>query len=135
MRCLWGRLKKKRVWNTDAVSGCRRFLNRFYDMAFSDKVKDENPSLEALKLGHRLVHGVKKDTEALQLNTAIAKMMEFMNEFTKLSSYPKAVVRMAVQVLSPYAPHLAEEAWQQLGGGGVVNICTISHCRRKILRR
>jgi leucyl-tRNA synthetase len=110
-----GPLEKEKVWNTDAVSGCRRFLNRFYDMAFSEKVKDEAPSEEALKLGHRLVYGVKKDTEALQFNTAIAKMMEFMNEFTKLASYPKVVVKMAVQVLSPFAPHLAEEAWEQLG--------------------
>lgn len=109
-----GPLEKEKIWNTDAVSGCRRFLNRFYDMATSEKVSDEE-SEQALKLGHRLVHGVGKDIEALQFNTAIAKMMEFMNDFTKLSIYPKSVVKMAIQSLAPFAPHLAEEAWEHLG--------------------
>ncbi|MBA2368295.1 MAG: leucine--tRNA ligase [Candidatus Protochlamydia sp.] len=108
-----GPLDKEKIWNTDAVSGCRRFLNRFYEMAFSEKVSNEI-SEEALKLGHRLVYGVTKDVEALQFNTAIAKMMEFMNDFTKLPFYPRAVVKMAVQALAPFAPHLAEEAWEQL---------------------
>lgn len=108
-----GPLEKEKIWNTDAVSGCRRFLNRFYDMASSDKVTNEI-SEEALKLGHRLVHGVGKDIEALQFNTAIAKMMEFINEFTKLPIYPRGVVKMATQCLAPFAPHLAEEAWEML---------------------
>lgn len=109
-----GPLDKEKIWNTDAVSGCRRFLNRFYDMAFSEKVCDEG-SEEALKLGHRLVHAVGKDIEALQFNTAIAKMMEFINEFTKLPNYPRHVIKMATQALAPFAPHLAEEVWEQLG--------------------
>lgn len=109
-----GPLEKEKTWNTDAVLGCRRFLNRFYDMGFSDKVTDD-VSDEALKLGHRLVHGVGKDIESLQFNTAIAKMMEFLNEFTKLPFYPRSVVKMATQALAPFAPHIAEEVWQQLG--------------------
>jgi leucyl-tRNA synthetase len=108
-----GPLEKEKVWNTDAVSGCRRFLNRFHDMVFSDKITDQS-SEEALKLGHRLIHGVKNDLEGLQFNTAIAKMMEFMNEFTKLSHYPREVVKMAIQALAPFAPHMAEETWQYL---------------------
>lgn len=109
-----GPLEKEKIWNTDAVNGTKRFLNRFYDMIVSDKVSDEN-SEEATKLGHRLVHGVSKDIEALLFNTAIAKMMEFMNEFTKLPKYPKHVLMMATQALMPFAPHLAEEAWELLG--------------------
>lgn len=109
-----GPLEKEKIWNTDAVSGCRRFLVRFYDLAISDKLTDED-SEEALKLGFRLVDGVTKDVKALQFNTAIAKMMEFMNEFTRLPAYPKRVVKMATQALMPFAPHLAEEVWQKLG--------------------
>jgi len=109
-----GPLEKEKVWNTDAVSGCRRFLNRFFDMAVSDKVTDQE-SQEALKLGHRLVYGVAKDIEALQFNTAIAKMMEFMNDFTRLPAYPRNVIKMAIQCLAPFAPHIAEEMWQLLG--------------------
>ncbi len=105
---------KEKLWNSDAANGCRRFLNRFYEMIFSDKVSDEE-SEEALKLGHRLVHGVEKDIDNLQFNTAIAKMMEFMNAFTPLKAYPKTVLKMVTQVLYPFAPHIAEEAWEHLG--------------------
>lgn len=109
-----GPLEKEKIWNTDAVNGCKRFLTRFYDMATSEKVTDEETP-EALKLGHRLVHGVTGDIEAMLFNTAIAKMMEFMNEFTKLPAYPRSVVKMATQVLEPFAPHIAEEIWEILG--------------------
>jgi leucyl-tRNA synthetase len=109
-----GPFDREKVWNTDAVSGCRRFLNRFYDMVHSDKVTDVE-SLEALKLGHRLVDAVTKDIESLQFNTAIAKMMEFINAFIPLNAYPLSVLKQAVQMLAPFAPHIAEELWQQLG--------------------
>jgi leucyl-tRNA synthetase len=109
-----GPFDKEKVWNTDAVSGCRRFLNRFYDLVVSEKVCDEDIE-EALKLGHRLVHHVEKDIEMMQFNTAIAKMMEFINSFSPLPKYPKSVLKMFSQVLYPFAPHIAEEAWEHLG--------------------
>ena len=109
-----GPLDKEKIWNTDAVMGCWRLLNRFYNMAFSEKVTDEE-SEEALKLGHRLVHGVAKDIESMQFNTAIAKMMEFMNDFTKLPKYPRTIIKMATQALMSFAPHLAQEVWEHLG--------------------
>ncbi len=110
-----GPFDKEKLWNNDAVSGCRRFLSRFYDCVFSDKVSDEE-SEEASKLGARLVHNVERDIEAMQFNTAIAKMMEFMNAFQPLDFYPRSVLKMLTQVLSPFAPHIAEEAWEHLGG-------------------
>lgn len=109
-----GPLEKEKIWNTDAVNGCRRFLSRFFEMATSEKVVEQD-SLEATKLGHKLVFNVAKDIEALQFNTAIAKMMEFINDFTKLSHYPKSIIKMAIQCLAPFAPHTAEELWSELG--------------------
>lgn len=109
-----GPFEKEKVWNTDAVSGCKRFLNRFFDLFYSEKVTDEE-SVEALKLGHRLVDGVSKDIEEMQFNTAIAKMMEFLNDFSPLPSYPRSVLKRAVQMLYPFAPHIAEELWESLG--------------------
>lgn len=110
-----GPLEKEKIWNTDALSGCYRFLCRFYDMATSEKLSDE-VSEEALKLGHRLVDGVSRDFEGLYFNVAIAKLMEFINDFTKLPQYPKEVVKMATLCLAPMAPHIAEEIWSSLGG-------------------
>lgn len=112
-----GPLEKEKIWNTDAVSGCRRFLKRIYEIATSEKIVDVE-SEEANRLGHRVVDGVAKDINAMQFNTAIAKMMEFVNDFTKLEAYPRNVVLMVAQALMPFAPHLAEEVWEILGGEG-----------------
>lgn len=115
-----GPLEKEKDWNSDAIVGCSRFLNRFYDIVTSDKLSDE-ASEEALKLGHRLVYGVGQDIEALLFNTAIAKMMEFLNDFSRLPAYPRSVLEMAVQALAPFAPHMAEELWQYLGHEGSIS--------------
>jgi leucyl-tRNA synthetase len=109
-----GPFDREKVWNTDAVTGCKRFLNRFYDMVVSDKVTNE-PHLDALKLTHRLVDRVTKDIESLQFNTAIAHMMEFLNNFTQMPIYPKECLLAAIQMLYPFAPHICEEMWQELG--------------------
>lgn len=127
-----GPLEKEKIWNTDAVSGCRRFLNRFYDMVTSEKVVDET-SEEALKLGHRLVAGVEQDLEKLLFNTAIAKMMEFINDFTKLPKYPRSVLKMAIQSLMPFAPHIAEEMWQILGCKESLSYCPFPKADPKYL--
>jgi leucyl-tRNA synthetase len=105
---------KEKLWNNEAISGCKRFLNRFYDLVTSDKVCEETTEV-ALKLGHRLVHHVKQDLETMSFNTAIAKMMEFMNEFSPLEKYPRQVLLMAVKALHPFAPHIAEECHELLG--------------------
>ncbi|HSW86605.1 MAG TPA: leucine--tRNA ligase [Rhabdochlamydiaceae bacterium] len=109
-----GPFDKEKLWNTDAVNGCRRFLSRFYDLFFSEKVCEEDNE-EALKLGHRLVHVVEKDLESMMYNTAIAKMMEFINSFAPLSKYPKSVLKLFARVLNPFAPHITEEVWEHLG--------------------
>ncbi len=127
-----GPLEKEKIWNTDAVSGCRRFLNRFYELVFSERVND-TLSEEALKLGHRLVYGVAKDIEAMQFNTAIAKMMEFINAFVQLPTYPRSVLKMAVQALAPFAPHLAEELWEQLGATEILSFTPFPEAEKKYL--
>lgn len=109
-----GPFDREKFWSTDAVSGCRRFLNRFYDAVYSDKVSDETDPT-ALKLAHRLVDAVTKDIESMQFNTAIARMMEFLNSFIPLESYPRSCLKMAVQMLYPFAPHIGEELWEHLG--------------------
>lgn len=109
-----GPFEQEKLWNTDAVHGCYRFLCRVLALATSEKVADDETK-EALKLGHRLVCAVERDIESLSFNTAIAKMMEFINDFTPLSTYPKSVLKMLIQVLNPFAPHLTEEIWEILG--------------------
>lgn len=109
-----GPFDKEKLWNGSAISGCRRFLDRFYALVFSDKVIEEDVE-EGLKLAHKLAAGVQKDIEEMLFNTAIAKMMEFVNAFYKLEKYPKKALEMATLVLAPFAPHIAEECWEHLG--------------------
>jgi leucyl-tRNA synthetase len=118
-----GPFDKEKVWNTDAVSGCRRFLQRIFDLAHSDKLA-EVESEEAFCLIHRLIDKVTKDIETMQFNTAIAAMMETLNDFVRLTVYPKECVCAFIQLLSPFAPHLAEELWHHLGQEGFVGIST-----------
>ena len=110
-----GPFDQEKLWNTEAASGCHRFLSRFYTLVTSEKISDEETE-ETLKLGHKLVFQVEKDIETLSFNTAVAKMMEFINDITPHPTYPRSVLRMLTQVLYPFAPHVAEEAWQLLGG-------------------
>ncbi|MBX7065869.1 MAG: leucine--tRNA ligase [Parachlamydiales bacterium] len=119
-----GPFEREKLWSTEAVNGCRRFLNRFYDMVMSDKVTDAE-SEEALKLAHRLVDTVTKDIEAMQFNTAIARMMEFINAFIPLNAYPRSCLKMAVQMLYPFAPHIGEELWQELGETETITYASI----------
>lgn len=119
-----GPFEREKLWSTEAVNGCRRFLNRFYDMVMSDKLTDA-PNEEALKLAYRLVDTVTKDIEAMQFNTAIARMMEFINAFTQLDVYPRSCLKMAVQMLYPFAPHIGEELWQELGESESITYASI----------
>jgi leucyl-tRNA synthetase len=105
----------EKVWNTDAVQGCHRFLNRFYNLITSDKVSDVKDEA-GLKFASRTVFQVEKDIQAMSFNTAIARMMEFINDFQPLPVYSREALKMVAQALYPFAPHIAEEAWQHLGG-------------------
>ncbi len=127
-----GPFDKEKIWNTDAVNGCKRFLNRFFEMVYSDKVTQEEDE-EALKLGYRLVDVVTKEIENMQFNTAIAHLMEFLNSFTKLEKYPVTALKMAVQMLYPFAPHISEEFWQYLGEKNTITYASIPKVDPKYL--
>ncbi|NGX56721.1 MAG: Leucine--tRNA ligase [Candidatus Anoxychlamydiales bacterium] len=109
-----GPFDREKIWNTDAVSGCKRFLNRFFDMVHSNKVTSTDTK-EGLTLAYKLVDIVTKEIESLEFNTAIAHMMEFINAFIKLEIYPVKALKMAIQMLYPFAPHISEEFWEILG--------------------
>ncbi len=109
-----GPLEKEKIWNSEVLNGCRKFLCKAFELVSRNKVSDqENEAVT--KLVHRLVAKARQDLEALQLNTLIAKMMEFINEVSFLETLPKQAVEWFVQVLSLYAPHLGEEMWKMLG--------------------
>jgi leucyl-tRNA synthetase len=109
-----GPLEKEKVFTTEAISGCYRFLARAFQLVTSDKVTDADDEA-GLRAINKLKRRIIQDMETLQFNTVISKMMEFMNEFSALEKYPKSAVLDFIKILSPFAPHIAEEMWQILG--------------------
>ena len=78
-------------------------------------VTDSVPTAEDLKITHKTIKKVTEDIEALRFNTAISQMMIFVNHMTKQTQRPKQCLKPFVQLLAPFAPHIAEELWEQLG--------------------
>lgn len=119
-----GPLEATKPWSTTGVNGVRNFLDRVWrlmmdtysdDNKLVDSIQDVSPTPEQNRVIHTTIMAVTKDIEALSFNTAIARMMEFVNYFTKESVRPKQGMQSLVLLLSPFAPHLAEELWQALG--------------------
>jgi leucyl-tRNA synthetase len=119
-----GPLEATKPWSMAGVGGVRNFLDRVWRMIVDVKadelrlaaaVVDEPPSEEANRVLHRTIKAVSEDTESLSFNTAIARMMEFVNFFTREKRRPRVAIEQFVLLLSPYAPHIAEELWRLLG--------------------
>ena len=84
-------------------------------LALCEAVQDAQPTREQNRVLHKTIQEVTDDIEGLEFNTAIARMMEFTNFFTKESVRPTTAMESFVLILSPFAPHIAEELWQLLG--------------------
>jgi leucyl-tRNA synthetase len=121
-----GPLEKDKPWSMSAIEGVYRFLNRSWRLCVDDGdqdhpqdakwlVTDEAPSEEDLKITHQTIKKVTEDIEGLRFNTAISQMMVFVNHFTKQTVRPKACFKPFIQLLNPYAPHMAEELWERMG--------------------
>jgi leucyl-tRNA synthetase len=119
-----GPLEQVKPWSTAGVNGVRGFLDRAWRLIVDDRaddlllnasVQDVEPTDEQNRTLHKAIKQVTHDIGAMQFNTAIARMMEFTNFFTKQSVRPKSVMERFILLLSPFAPHIAEELWQLLG--------------------
>ncbi len=120
-----GPLEAVKPWNQDGVSGVRSFLDRAWRMIvtadfesdeLNEAVRDVEPTEEQNRILHKTIKAVTEDVKNLSYNTAIAKMMEFANFFSRSQVRPKSAMKAFVLLLSPFAPHIAEELWSILGG-------------------
>ncbi len=126
-----GPLEATKPWSTTGVGGVRGFLDRCWrlvvdekadEIALAPQVCDDEPTDDQLRELHRTIDKVTHDIESLSFNTAIAKMMEFVNFATPLERRPRAILEPFVTILAPFAPHLAEELWEILGRPAPVSL-------------
>jgi leucyl-tRNA synthetase len=116
-----GPLEAMKPWSTRGVEGVTRFLERVWRLMIDDQgrlstaVVSTAPSLDHQRLLHQTIKKVTEDIETLRFNTAISQMMIFTNEMTKVHQRSRSVIEPFVLLLSPFAPHVAEELWSLLG--------------------
>lgn len=113
-----GDFEKSAPWNPDSIKGCRRFVERFWNL--QNNVTDENvirPQLESAF--HKSIKKVGEDIENIKFNTAIATLMALINDITATGSITKKELEVFTILMNPFAPHVTEEMWecQQLGNG------------------
>ena len=113
-----GPLEQSKPWDTKGIDGVHRFLRKVWRL-FYDRdnmlVTDQKASPEELKALHKLIGKVKADIEAFSFNTAVSAFMIAVNELTDLKCSKREILEPLVILLSPFAPHIAEELWEVLG--------------------
>jgi len=116
-----GPLDVSRPWETRAVIGAYRFLQRVWRLVVDEEtgerreITDVPVDDETRRLLHRTIDGVRSDMEGLRFNTAVAKLIELTNKLTSNGDSPREAIEPLVLLLAPVAPHIAEELWQRLG--------------------
>jgi len=117
-----GPLESIKPWSTQGLQGVHRFLQKTWRMIIDEQtgqvcqaVTDTEPDEATNRLLHQTIKKVTEDIERLAFNTAISQMMILVNHVSKLPTRPRTVIERFVLLLSPFAPHIAEELWQRLG--------------------
>ncbi|MBR5660869.1 MAG: leucine--tRNA ligase [Bacteroidales bacterium] len=113
-----GPLEQSKPWDTKGIDGVNRFLKKFWRMFFEEDnlaVSDEEPSPEELKVLHKLIGKEEYDIEHFSFNTTVSAFMIALNDLSALKCHKRAILEPMVILLSPFAPHIAEELWSLLG--------------------
>jgi len=113
-----GPIEQSKPWDTRGISGVYSFLKRFWNLFFEDDkltLTEDMPSEESLKSLHKTIKKVTEDIEKLSLNTCISSFMICINELSALKCNNRLILEQLLVLISPFAPHFAEELWSQIG--------------------
>jgi leucyl-tRNA synthetase len=119
-----GPVEASKPWDTKGIEGVHRFLRKLWRL-FNDDLKgkiwtDEKPTDAELKILHRSIKKIEEDTEKFSFNTAVSAFMIAVNELADIKCHKKEVLEKILILLVPYAPHITEELWCQLGNEGSI---------------
>ena len=125
-------------WDDRGIEGVSRFLNRFWNLVMDNKDKDVKASKEMIKLRHKLVYDIEYRFNQFSLNTVISGFMEYNNKLIELArkegGIDRETLKTFVILLAPFAPHIGEELWQQLGGDDSVFHAQWPECDEKAMK-
>ncbi len=113
-----GPIEQAKPWDTNGIDGSHRFLKKFWNMFWNKEtfaVNDEEPTKQELKSLHKLIKKVTEDIEVFSYNTSVPAFMIATNELAALKCQKRAVLEPMVILIAPFAPHIAEELWEELG--------------------
>lgn len=113
-----GPLEQSKPWNTNGITGVHNFLKKLWKLFYGSGafvVSDEEPTKGELKTLHKTIKKITEDIDRLSFNTSISNFMICVNELTDVKCNKRAVLEPLLVILSPYAPHITEELWKQLG--------------------
>ena len=133
-----GPLEQFKPWNTNGIDGVFKFLRKLWNLFHDEQgdfvVSDETPSAEAQKSLHKTIKKVQEDIERHAFNTPVSTFMICVNELSALKCNNREILEKLVVVISPYAPHIAEELWSKLGHEGGVSAATFPAFEDKYLK-
>ena len=110
-----GPVEASKPWDTNGIDGCFRFLKKFWKL-YQQELNDNEPSKDSLKSVHKLIKKVTGDIEQFSYNTAVSAFMICVNELGQQKCANRELLKKMIIVIAPFAPHMAEELWEQLGG-------------------
>jgi leucyl-tRNA synthetase len=119
-----GPVEMSKPWDTKGIEGVHRFLKKLWRLFFDEQkgslVTGDKATPEELKVLHRTIKKIEEDTERFSFNTAVSAFMVCVNELTDLKCHKRAVLEPLLILLTPYAPHVSEELWHQLGNTATI---------------
>ena len=131
-----GPLEQSKPWNTAGISGVFGFLKKLWRLYFNDFgwiVSDAEPTAEMYKSLHKTIKKAADDIEHFSFNTTVSQLMICVNELSSLKCNHRKILEPLALVISPYAPHIAEELWEKLGHSGSISKVAYPVCNEQYL--
>jgi leucyl-tRNA synthetase len=131
-----GPLEQSKPWNTNGITGVSGFLKKLWRLFYQNNaltISEAEPTKAELKILHKTIKKITEDIERFSFNTSVSNFMICVNELTDLKCNKRAILEPLLILVSPYAPHIAEELWHQLGHNESISLTAFPQCNETYL--